>query len=124
VRRKDGVEIFPAQANNAYVFPAVGLASVVADCKEITDDHFLVAAETLASLASNDDIDRGYLFPDFTEIEDVTAKIAANVIEKMTKDGTGRMTQEELSEAKRDGFESFTRKRMWKPPPEVSHARL
>ncbi|CAL6361739.1 unnamed protein product [Bathycoccus prasinos] len=124
VRREDGVEIFPAQANNAYVFPAVGLASVVADCKEITDDHFLVAAETLASLASNDDIDRGYLFPDFTEIEDVTAKIAANVIEKMTKDGTGRMTQEELSEAKRDGFESFTRKRMWKPPPEVSHARL
>ena len=26
----------------------------------------------------------------------MTAKIAAKVVEKMTKDGTGRMTQEEL----------------------------
>jgi len=115
-RSKDGVEIFPAQANNAYVFPAVGLASVVADCKEITDDHFLVAAETLASLATKEQIDRGLLFPDFTEIEHVTTKIAANVVKKMTTDGTGRMTEVELAEANRDGFDEFTRRRMWKPP--------
>ena len=119
IRERDNGEVFPAQANNAYVFPAVGLASVVAKCKEITDDHFLVAAETLASLTTLEDIDKGYLFPDFTEIENVTSKIASKVVEKMHRDGTGRMSSEEVDEAIRDGFETFTKRRMWKPPPEI-----
>jgi malic enzyme len=33
-----GVTHYPAQANNAYIFPAVGYAAVLAQAKEITDE--------------------------------------------------------------------------------------
>lgn len=33
-----GVTHYPAQANNAYIFPAVGYAAVLAQAREITDE--------------------------------------------------------------------------------------
>jgi malic enzyme len=33
-----GVTHYPAQANNAYIFPAVGYAAVLAQAQEITDE--------------------------------------------------------------------------------------
>ena len=40
------------QANNAYVFPAIGMAAVLTRASAITDDVFLVAAEALAHMTS------------------------------------------------------------------------
>lgn len=48
----EGVLVRPAQANNAYVFPAVGHAAVLARCSSISDEAFLVAAEALAAMAN------------------------------------------------------------------------
>ena len=44
--------LYPAQANNAYVFPAVGRAAVLAGAGSVTDDDFLVAAEALSRTVS------------------------------------------------------------------------
>jgi malate dehydrogenase (oxaloacetate-decarboxylating)(NADP+) len=35
--------VFPAQANNAYIFPAVGFAAVITRCSTIPDTVFLEA---------------------------------------------------------------------------------
>jgi len=35
-----------------YVFPAVGFAAVLTNCRSISDDVFLTAAEALAHLTS------------------------------------------------------------------------
>jgi hypothetical protein len=51
-----GVVHYPAQANNAYIFPAVGFAAVLAKSREITDEMFVVAAGGPASCL----ITRGY----------------------------------------------------------------
>ena len=40
------------QANNAYVFPAIGMAAVLTRASAITDDVFLIAAEALAHMTS------------------------------------------------------------------------
>lgn len=45
VRDPRGRTIRPSQANNAYVFPAVGYGSVLAQATHIPDESFLVAAE-------------------------------------------------------------------------------
>ena len=40
------------QANNPYVFPAIGMAAVLTRASAITDDVFLTAAEALAHMTS------------------------------------------------------------------------
>lgn len=47
------------KSNNVFIFPGVGLAAIVAEAREVTDDAFLVAARGLASLVSNDRLSSG-----------------------------------------------------------------
>lgn len=58
----------PAQANNAYIFPAVGHAAVLTKCSRIPKEMFLVATEALACMTSVDELAHGYLFPPFNQV--------------------------------------------------------
>lgn len=51
-----GVTHYPAQANNAYIFPAVGYAAVLVQAKEITDEVFVLAAEELSKMTDMDEL--------------------------------------------------------------------
>jgi malate dehydrogenase (oxaloacetate-decarboxylating)(NADP+) len=46
-----GVVHYPAQANNAYIFPAVGYAAILAKSSEITGDPGLGAALLVSGLS-------------------------------------------------------------------------
>ena len=50
---------YPAQANNVYVFPAVGRAAVATRARAITDEMFVVAAEELAGMTTLADVEAG-----------------------------------------------------------------
>lgn len=63
-----GRSFYPAQANNAYVFPAIGHAAVICQATNIPSEAFLVAAEVLSSLSPEKDIEEGHLFPPFSSI--------------------------------------------------------
>jgi malate dehydrogenase (oxaloacetate-decarboxylating)(NADP+) len=78
-----GKTLYPAQANNAYVFPALGHAAVLADAKEISDDVFLAAAESLAVMTSEEELSSGKLFPDFDAIQETSKTLTAMVCEKL-----------------------------------------
>jgi malate dehydrogenase (oxaloacetate-decarboxylating)(NADP+) len=49
-----GVERSPSQANNAYVFPAVGLAASLCSARAITNESFLVTAEALSHMTTDE----------------------------------------------------------------------
>jgi malate dehydrogenase (oxaloacetate-decarboxylating)(NADP+) len=66
----------PAQANNAYIFPAVGHAAVLTKCSRIPNEMFLVAAEALACMTSVDELAHGYLFPPFNQVRTAFVKTA------------------------------------------------
>ena len=84
-----GKSHYAAQANNAYIFPAIGHACVLTKAKRISDDVFLVAAETLAELSSLEDLDIGFLFPRFSLIRDVSIKIMVAVADHLIQSGMG-----------------------------------
>lgn len=88
-RGSDGVVLHPAQSNNAYVFPAVGYAAVLARAREISDDVFLAAAESLSQMTTDAELAEGRLFPDFNSIREVSAKLTAEVCGMMEKSGAG-----------------------------------
>ncbi|CAI5521416.1 unnamed protein product [Closterium sp. Naga37s-1] len=63
------VTMYPAQANNAYVFGPIGMAALLTRCSSITDDVFLSTAEFLAQLTPQAHLDRGMLFPSLSAMK-------------------------------------------------------
>jgi malate dehydrogenase (oxaloacetate-decarboxylating)(NADP+) len=88
----DGRKFEPGQGNNAYIFPGVGLGALVAKALSITDDDFLVAAETLASLVTPEQLHIGSVYPDLAQIRTVSKIIAAKVAENVFKTGRSTMS--------------------------------
>lgn len=79
----------PAQANNAYVFPAIGFAAALCHAREIADDIFLLTAENLASMTAEEDLDSGMLFPRFDSIRHVSCRLMAAIADEMCASGSG-----------------------------------
>lgn len=83
----NGRHFVPGQGNNAYIFPGVGLGALVANASKVTDEDFLVAARTLASLVAKERLDVGCAYPDLKDIRDVSKHIAASVAKHMQETG-------------------------------------
>jgi malate dehydrogenase (oxaloacetate-decarboxylating)(NADP+) len=83
----DGRMFVPRQGNNSYIFPGVGLGAISSGARRITDEMFMRAAHTLASLVSQSDLERGSLYPALPRIREVSARIAAEVAQVAYKRG-------------------------------------
>jgi malate dehydrogenase (oxaloacetate-decarboxylating)(NADP+) len=78
-----------SQANNAYIFPAVGAACLATRATRLGPGAFLAAAECLALQATAEEQDAGLLFPRFSRIADVSAAVAAAVGGHLIAEGVG-----------------------------------
>ena len=77
----------PGQANNAYVFPGVGLGAIGCQATTVTDRMFLAAARALAGTVESADLQHGTLFPSLTGIRQVSLTIATAVAESAYAEG-------------------------------------
>ncbi|XP_048526241.1 NADP-dependent malic enzyme-like isoform X3 [Dendroctonus ponderosae] len=71
----------PGQGNNAYIFPGVGLGVICAGIKNIGEEHFLMAAEALASMVTEEDLDKGSIYPSLSRVTECSVKIAIQLLE-------------------------------------------
>jgi malate dehydrogenase (oxaloacetate-decarboxylating)(NADP+) len=69
----------PAQGNNAYVFPGIGLGAIASQARTLPDEVFLAAARTLAGLVQQKDLDAGALYPPLQDIRKISLAIAVKV---------------------------------------------
>jgi malate dehydrogenase (oxaloacetate-decarboxylating)(NADP+) len=72
----------PGQSNNAYIFPGLGLGLVISGAIRVQDDMLLAASEALAGQVTKENVDKGMIYPPFTNIRKISAHIAANVAAK------------------------------------------
>ncbi|KAI3455484.1 hypothetical protein Pfo_012147 [Paulownia fortunei] len=70
------------QANNAYIFPGFGLGLIISGAIRVHDDMLLAASEALAAQVSQENLDKGLIYPPFANIRKISAQIAASVAAK------------------------------------------
>jgi len=78
------------QANNAYVFPGLGLGAIVSEARILPESAFLVAARRLAALATPEILAQGQLFPPISELRTVSREIAIAVVAHLGELGVAR----------------------------------
>ncbi|GLV41122.1 Malic enzyme b [Carabus blaptoides fortunei] len=74
-----GKTFHPGQGNNAYIFPGVALGVIATGIHHIDDEVFLISAQELAKMVSDDDIERGSLYPPLSKIREASIKIAMRI---------------------------------------------
>lgn len=103
-----GKTFIPAQGNNVYIFPGVGLGVIATRARHVTNEMFLAAARTLAQHVSYADIWQGRVYPPLTSIREVSTAIAVEVAEVAYKQGLAQ-------EPRPDDLEAYIKSVMYYP---------
>ena len=77
----EGKTFYPGQGNNAYIFPGLGLGTVISRSSRVVDEMFIIAAQTLGNMVSQSDFEEGRLYPPLTNIREISIKIATAIAE-------------------------------------------
>jgi malate dehydrogenase (oxaloacetate-decarboxylating)(NADP+) len=81
----------PGQANNFYIYPAIGLATYVARPKLLTDECFIIAAQATADQVGDELRAAGRLFPNQSDILETEVTTAVRVVEFMFDKGLAQV---------------------------------
>lgn len=68
-----------SQANNAYIFPGLGLAVVACRIRRVTDSMLLAAAEALAAATTHAELESGAVYPVIPRMREVSLAVAEAV---------------------------------------------
>ncbi len=96
------------QGNNVFVFPGIGLGTIVAEAREIPDEFFLEAAHVLARHVTRERRASGALYPAIADLRTVTRSIAIAVVRLARDRGYGRQYRD-------DEIEPAIDRAMWWP---------
>src|SRR5580658_7777814 len=87
----NGQTFLPGQANNFYIFPAVGMATFATQARRITDEMFIEAGQAVADQVSPDLLKQGLLYPLQSNILETEISTAARVAKLVFDAGLARV---------------------------------
>jgi malate dehydrogenase (oxaloacetate-decarboxylating)(NADP+) len=103
-----GQTFLPSQANNLYIFPAVGMAIYATNAKRVTDEMFIEAAHAVADQVTSEQLKLGMLFPPQSNILEVEVQTAARVAKLVFDADLARVDRPA-------NMEAFIRRHLYKP---------
>jgi malic enzyme len=96
----EGTKLHVSQGNNVYVFPGIGMGAIVSGATEVTDSMFAAAANALAELVTEEDLEAGRLYPGLANLRPITRTIARAVALAACESGVARgLTADEVDDA-------------------------
>ena len=88
-----GQTFLPGQANNFYIFPAVGMAIFATQASRVTDLMFIEAARAVADQVSPELLKQGLLYPLQSNILETEIQTAARVAKLVFDSGLARVAR-------------------------------
>lgn len=108
---------YPGQGNNMYVFPGIGLGTILSKAVEVTDSMIYASGKAVAESLTSEEIEMGLLYPDVTRIREVSVVVARQVIRAAQEAKVDRETGiRDLSDSDLD---NWIKARMYNPHAEV-----
>jgi malate dehydrogenase (oxaloacetate-decarboxylating)(NADP+) len=86
-----GQTFLPGQANNFYIFPAVGMAIFATQAKRVTDEMFIEAGQAVADQVALELLKQGLLYPLQSNILETEIQTAARVAKLVFDSGLARV---------------------------------
>jgi malate dehydrogenase (oxaloacetate-decarboxylating)(NADP+) len=87
-----GKAYLPGQANNFYIFPAIGMAIFATQASRVTDEMFIEAARAVADQVPSDLLQQGLLYPPQSNILETEIQTAARVAKIVFDSGLSRVS--------------------------------
>jgi malate dehydrogenase (oxaloacetate-decarboxylating)(NADP+) len=103
-----GQTFLPGQANNFYIFPAVGMAIFATQAKRVTDEMFIEAGQAVADQVAPELLKQGLLYPLQSNILETEIQTAARVAKLVFDSGLARVERPA-------DMVSFIRRHVYKP---------
>ena len=113
----NGQTFLPGQANNFYIFPAVGMAIFATQAKRVTDEMFIEAGQAVADQVPSDLLNQGLLYPLQSNILETEIQTAARVAKLVFDSGLARVDRP-------SDMVAFIRGLVYKPEYELESASL
>ena len=96
-----------------YVFPAIGLATILSKATIVTQSMIYASAISLSTSLTPSEVSQGLLYPDLARIRDVSIVVAMGVIRAAQKAGVAREVQiKDMTDAE---LETWVRGKMYDP---------
>ncbi|KAI0000866.1 malic enzyme [Russula vinacea] len=109
----DGKVHYAGQGNNMYIFPGLGLGSILCRATAVTDAMVEASSLGLADSLDEDECDSELLYPRLNRIREISSYIAMRVIRKAQEEGVDRNSDlRSLSDAQ---LLTYVTSKMWNP---------
>ncbi|KAF8636932.1 hypothetical protein AX17_003183 [Amanita inopinata Kibby_2008] len=105
--------LYPGQGNNMYIFPGLGLASILSKATSVTDSMVEASSLGLADALTEEERSMELLYPRIERIREISAHIAEQVIRAAQKAGVDRLP--ELRTMDDIQLVSYIKRKMWNP---------
>ena len=104
----NGQTFLPGQANNFYIFPAIGMAIFATQASRVTDEMFVEAAHAVADQVPSELLNQGLIYPLQSNILETEIQTAARVAKLVFDSGLARVRRPA-------DIVSFIREHVYKP---------
>jgi malate dehydrogenase (oxaloacetate-decarboxylating) len=85
------------QANNVFIFPGIGLGTIVSGASEVTDAMICASAHALADSLSDEELSARCLMPEVSRLWDICGDVAVSVGWQAIEDGVAeKISEDEL----------------------------
>ncbi|XP_047341228.1 NAD-dependent malic enzyme 62 kDa isoform, mitochondrial-like [Impatiens glandulifera] len=107
------------QGNNMYLFPGIGLGTLLSGSRIISDGMLQAAAECLAAYMTEEEVLKGIIYPPISKIRDITKEVAAAVIKEAIEEdlaeGYRDMDIRDLQKLTQEEIVGYVEDNMWDP---------